>query len=236
MKKLTLLGSTMLVGMLAIGVAQAADIPPPVYKAPIPLPPPAFSWTGFYIGAHGGGGWSTKEWFAPDGFPEGSYNLNGFLAGGQIGYNLQSGWVVVGIEADGSWTNLKGTGICFTDERCTSKVTALGTITGRIGGTVDHALLYIKGGGAWAREKHTDVFDGFGTASSTRWGWIIGGGVEYAFTPNVSGKLEYNYMDFGTKLLHFTGSEDFNERIRQSVHAVKIGINYRFGGPVVAKY
>jgi outer membrane immunogenic protein len=256
----TLLGTTALAGaMLLAGAANAADLP--IRKAPAPVAVAApFSWSGFYIGAHAGGGWGTKEWsdpffstkqvLFPPGVGGGSYNINGFLGGGQIGFNWQSGWVVFGAEADASWTNMKGNGACFFgDVNCSTKVNALGTIVGRIGGTYDRVLLYILGGGAWVREKHTATavsggIDGFTVASSstssTRWGWTIGGGVEVAFTPNVSGKLQYNYMDFGNKTHEFAFDEgdSIGFRIRQSIHTVKVGLNYRFdwGTPVVARY
>jgi outer membrane immunogenic protein len=217
-----------------------------------------FSWTGFYIGAHAGAGWGTKEWsdpffsgkvIQPIGFSSltlANYGVNGFLGGGQIGYNWQSGWVVFGIEADGSWTNIKGTGICFfVAKNCSTKVSALGTVTGRLGGTVDRVLLYIEGGGAWVREKHTASLpvglDGFTLSDSgNRWGWVIGGGVELAFAPNWSGKLEYNYLDFGKKTYDFTlpDGDGVSVRIRQSMHTVKVGLNYRFGwgAPIAARY
>ena len=130
---------------------------------------------------------------------------------------------VFGVEADASWTDIKGSQSGFT-----SKIDALGTITGRFGGAVDHALVYVKGGGAWAHDKHNihDNFNDF-SASKTIWGWTIGAGVEYAFAPNWSGKVEYNFLDFGKQTFTFAGS--FAEDIRQTVHTVKFGINYRFG-------
>src|SRR5215510_11110428 len=126
--KLFWLGTTALAAVVAAGAAQAADMPvkAPVYAAP-------FNWTGFYIGAHVGAGWSTKEWSAPDVNspefgPAGSYNLNGFLGGGQIGYNWQSGWAVFGIEADASLTDIKGS---FFEGGISSKIDSLGTVTAR---------------------------------------------------------------------------------------------------------
>src|SRR5262245_6855022 len=161
MSKMFLFGSVLATTVLG-GAAQAADLP---RKALPPPAPPLFTWTGFYIGAHVGAGWGTKEWhdFADvdrseiDLFPgpQGSYNVNGFLGGGQIGFNWQSGWWVFGIEADASGANLRGSGFCFFDfdggdlHTCNTKVTALGTITGRLGFTViDRAMIYVKGGGA----------------------------------------------------------------------------------------
>jgi outer membrane immunogenic protein len=251
----TLLGTTALAGAMLAGGANAADLP--VRKAPVPVVAAApFSWTGFYIGAHAGGGWGTKEWSDPffsnkvilrGSDTVGNYNINGFLGGGQIGYNFQSGWVVFGVEADASWTNMKGASRCFFSvKNCSTKVDSLGTIVGRLGGTYDRVLLYILGGGAWVHEKHSgttccDSNDGLTTvsASGTRWGWTIGGGVEVAFTQNVSGKLQYNYMDFGKKVYGFSDGEDtVSVHIRQSIHTVKVGLNYRFdwGAPVIARY
>jgi outer membrane immunogenic protein len=229
MKKIVLLGTAALAAVAAVSAAQAADMPTKARPAPYMAAP--FNWTGFYIGAHVGAGWSTKEWsFVDDGlvFPIANYNLNGFLGGGQIGYNWQSGWAVFGVEADASWTDIKGsTASNFTS--FSSKIDTLGTVTARFGGAVDHALVYVKGGGAWVHEKHALAdFEAF-TASKTRWGWTVGTGVEYAFAPNWSGKVEYNFLDFG-KANFFGDVFDGGIDIRQTIHTVKFGLNYRFGG------
>jgi outer membrane immunogenic protein len=227
----------------------------PSYAAP-------FSWTGFYIGAHvgwgWGWGWGTVKWsdacpldshhacIITEPGPAGRYSLNGFLGGGQLGYNLQSGWAVFGVDADAGWTDIKGSGSCVLGRKCSSKIDALGTITGRFGGAVDHALVYLKGGGAWVHEKHT-VTDGSNSvgdndsgdvviqyisdsSSQTRWGWTVGAGVEYAFTSHWSGKLEYNFLDFGKDTIVLP-KNSFQSDLRQTIQTVKLGINYRFGGP-----
>jgi len=224
MKKIVLLGTAALTVFVAASAALAADIPT---KAPAPYVAAQVNWTGFYIGAHVGAGWSTAEW-REVGIPQGTYNLNGFLGGGQIGYNWQSGWAVFGVEADASWTDIKGSSDCFTFDFCRSKIDALGTITARFGGTVDHALIYVKGGGAWAHEKQffANIPD-----SKTKWGWTVGGGVEYAFAPNWSGKVEYDFL--GRTTFAFD-REPFD--IQQTVHTVKFGINYRFGGLMGGRY
>lgn len=225
MKKIALLGTSALAAVVVAGVAQAADMP---VKAPVaPGYAAPFNWTGFYIGAHVGAGWSTKEW-SEVGVVFANYNLNGFLGGGQIGYNWQSGWAVFGVEADASGTDIKGS---LNELGLDSKIDALGTITARFGGTVDHALVYVKGGGAWAHDKH-DI-EGL-SASETIWGWTIGSGVEYAFALNWSGKVEYNFLDLGKHT--FTFENGLQEDIRQTVHTVKFGINYRFGGPLASRY
>jgi outer membrane immunogenic protein len=235
--------------------AQAADLPAKARPLPVAAAP-VWSWTGLYIGAHVGGAWGTIEselnlggLGAPIGgsFPIASGTINGFLGGGQIGYNFQSGVVVFGIEADASWSNLKGTTPCLVVISCHREVNALGTITGRLGFTADRALIYVKGGGAWAHVEHTatiPIGPGFSLeADKTIWGWTVGAGVEYAITGNWSAKLEYNYMDFGTNSLGFNAAIPggpafaFDVDTTTNIHAVKFGINYRFGGgPVVARY
>jgi outer membrane immunogenic protein len=248
--------------------AHAADLPRKYVKAPVPVAVP-FSWTGFYVGAHAGGGWGNNDWQdfidpinpannVPG--PDATYKVSGALAGGQIGYNWQTGWTVFGIEADASWADIKGHGnnaplfaagvpapapICMQQQAdgCSSKVEALGTITGRIGAAFDHTLLYVKGGGAWAITKHTVSGTGLDAAfnpipvtastSQTRWGWTIGAGVEYAFAANWSVKAEYNYIDLGTERVNFsyepgpqfTGA---SANLEQVLHVAKAGINYRF--------
>lgn len=251
------------------GVAHAADLPHkmPVKAVPVAVP---FSWTGFYVGAHGGGGWGNNDWqdftnpiagtSVPG--PDANYRVSGALAGGQIGYNWQTGWTVFGIEADASWADIKGSGknapfldvgfpangipACMqqadpTSSGCSSKIEALGTITGRVGAAFDHALLYVKGGAAWGITKHTVngmglVGAGFGpisaSTSETRWGWTIGAGVEYAFAANWSVKAEYNYIDLGTERVNFTYQPPqffgTSANLEQVLHVAKAGINYRF--------
>lgn len=110
------------------------------------------------------------------------------------------------------------------------------------------ALLYLSGGAAWINARHSFAltFSPFETLSvtDTRDGWVIGGGLEYALGNLGGGKwsalLDYNYLDFGSqRQVYPTGnvlvlSLPLDEKLR--MHVVKAGINYRFGGPVVAKY
>jgi outer membrane immunogenic protein len=223
-------------------IASAADLP---VRAPMVAAPVPFSWTGFYVGGHLGGGWGTKEWSnevdpagSSPGFLGGA-TVNGALGGLQAGYNYQINSVVVlGIEGDFSWADVHNTFDCFGgSETCSSRAAWFASLTGRIGGTVDTTLFYLKGGVAWVHDKHSDscpdcsatgdlnVWD----ASETRTGWTLGAGVEYAFTRNWSAKAEYDYMDFGTKTVGFTSpSGPENVDIQQRVHALKMGVNYKF--------
>jgi len=253
MRKLLLAGTAVAL-VMAAGSAGAADLSRPVYKA-APPPIPVFSWTGFYVGVHVGGAWGTKEWSDPSVFffsgkggvpttrffPDttiNNYGVNGFLGGVQIGYNYQSGPWVWGVEAQASWAGIRGSDACpFFEGKgttCKSNVDALGSFAVRFGGTIDRAMLYVKGGLAWAYERHKisspGDFDGFDA------------GAEFAFTNSISGKLEYNYMDFGTRTYSFViapigeSPDTFDVKIRQNIHLVKVGLNFRWDNPVVARY
>ena len=82
-------------------------------------------------------------------------------------------------------------------------------MTGRLGWTWDRWMLYAKGGAAWAGDKYSaDIprFDEHILASQTRAGWTVGGGVEWAFWQNWSAKVEYDFYDFGTRDVSFTGT------------------------------
>jgi outer membrane immunogenic protein len=257
-----LTGTAMSLAMVAC--ASAADLGPA--PGPVYTKAPAYSWTGFYIGGHVGGGWANKAWFeditetgsggvGPVGFQDASYHTSGFLGGGQVGYNYQMGRWVFGIEGDFSGANITGSGNCFpevvgTVQTCSTNIKSLGTVTGRIGAAWDRTLLYVKGGGAWVREDHANGCDicavgglpTFSVASETRGGWTVGVGAEYAFMGPWSAKLEYDYIGLGTRNLTFVDAPPstgrFTEDVRQNLQLVKFGVNYRFGlgGPLFSKY
>ena len=251
---------------LASGAALAADVARPAYKAPPPAPVAPYSWTGFYIGIHGGGAWFDKDWFypctptnllipLPCDLSQGGHTGASWLAGGQIGFNYQVGQWVWGMEAQFSATRIEGDNldIAFpTQERLHSRTDFIGTVAARLGLAWDRVLLYAKGGFAWVHDDYwltlapQQILAGstFATADETRWGWMVGAGIEYAFAQNWSVKLEYNYLDLGTKRIAFTSTgvvptqPPFDEDIEQRIQVVKVGLNYRFnwGGPVVARY
>ncbi|MDF2998479.1 MAG: porin [Xanthobacteraceae bacterium] len=252
-----LLVANILAVMMSAGAAQAADMATKmVTKAPVVAP--AFSWTGFYIGAHGGYGWGRTEWsdsydpLNPTTLQEddAAYDTDGWLAGGQIGFNYQIDQFVIGVEADASWADITGSGKYHVDDldpgtciqsgdACRTEIEALGTITARLGVAFDRALFYVKGGAAWASVNHrsgwTDLDPAFSyhdNVDETRWGWTIGGGAEYAFADNWSVKVEYNYIDLGDDTVTFGYDSEWINPYRASVdqhlHIVKAGINYRF--------
>jgi outer membrane immunogenic protein len=246
---------------LSFGAAHAADMSLQ-YKAPVAAPAP-WSWAGFYVGANVGAGWGTTEATADVGalltgltgtpvsanLPVTSQTLNGFLGGFQGGYNWQFGSIVAGIEGDFEWSGIEGTAPCVVVLSCNTKHEWFGDITGRLGVVAfDKALIYLKGGVAWTDNKvsignslsspglgGTGTIAAMANANTTLTGGLLGLGAEYAFLPNWSAKLEYNFMDFGktTTTYSFTTtpavalagvpitSNDF-------VHVFKGGINYRW--------
>jgi outer membrane immunogenic protein len=213
--------------------SRPAQAPPPVMT-----PVPVYNWTGFYVGAHGGYAWADTGWtdtVIPGSF---SHNSDGFLAGGQVGFNYQINNIVLGIEGDLSWADISGgtTSPRFGGETFDSRIDWMGTVTGRVGFAIDNWLIYGKGGFAWANDNLSYTFPGFaGSSESTRTGWTLGAGVEYGFWNNWSAKLEYNYMDFGSRTVNYAPAVSFD--VDQQVHAVKLGLNYRFGGgPIAARY
>jgi len=133
------------------------------------------------------------------------------------------------VEADGSWSGIKG-GTTALGSTIDNNVDWTSTVTGRAGLAFDRWLVYGKGGVAFAGDRYSTnrYTPGTTEVTDTRIGWTAGAGVEYAFAPAWSAKLEYNYMDFGTKAVSFAPGTSTD--IDQQVHAVKFGINYKFGG------
>jgi opacity protein-like surface antigen len=220
--------------------AVAADLPPapplPRPVAPIAYAPPVYNWTGIYFGGHFGGGDAGSTWTDPlTGTGADKFNSWGFLGGVQVGGNIQFNRLVLGVEGDFSWTNIKNKGTDSVGEALNTNVPWTSTVTGRVGAAFDRLLLYGKGGLAFAQDKSTFT-DLAGNSSSTsfmRTGWTAGAGLEYALDGNWSAKIEYDYLGFGSKALNFNtldlGPVTSNSTL--NVQEIKAGINFRFGGP-----
>lgn len=213
---------------LFVGLAQsasAADRGVPYRAAPPPPPAPVFSWTGFYVGGHGGCAHDRKNYTpgpfrnadpaGPSAFTIDTANGGGCYGGAQVGYNYQVASWVFGIEADGSWGSIKSkTNLLETEPGAIEtlalydqKLTSFGTVRGRLGYTwnwgTTPTLWYVTGGWAWARnELTTTALDGVVntlTDSQSHTGWTIGTGLEVALGWNWSLKGEYLYMDLDNK-------------------------------------
>ena len=216
----------------------------PAYSPP---PPPAhFSWTGFYIGAQGGYGWGeSDETFLRDPnranfLGTQTYDIDGALAGGVIGFNWALAGFIIGIEGEGNWANIKGTSAHINlgaGDTYDTKISGYSTVKGRIGMGFDRTLLYVTGGGAWA-SVHSRYNPGntggcIGTVcdnKDTHSGWVVGAGGEWAFTPNVSFKIEYNYVALDTSTVQYTANTLNRSEWDNDFSVIKAGINFRFGG------
>ena len=221
-----------------MGARQAYTKAPPAYA-------PIYNWTGFYIGGHLGGAFDGNNSFTGT---TTSSNDGRFLGGLQGGadYQFAPNWVV-GIEGQYSWLgNNNNNAAVFTGAGAgyvyTNNQRGLGSVTGRLGYTWGPGLLYVKGGYAYSDYNESLTLNGapaaFALNSSHHDGYTVGAGVEYMFAQNWSGKVEYQYYDFGkTNFVTPAVLTPFGST-RNDEHTVKAGVNYRFnfGGPVVAKY
>ncbi|WP_426525190.1 outer membrane protein [Bradyrhizobium sp. McL0615] len=232
--------------------AAAADLAARPYTKAPPAPiAVVYDWSGFYIGANGGWGSSRKCWdfVTPGGAfvgAEGCHDATGGTAGGQIGYRWQASSWVFGLEAQGNWADFRGSNVSllFPGARNDSRIDAFGLFTGQVGWAANNVLFYIKGGAAVTADRFRafDVPTGVivGTAGDdTRWGGVVGVGLEYGFAPNWSAAIEYDHLFMQDRTVTFNapGGVFFGtDRIRQDVDLVTVRVNYRWGGPVIAKY
>lgn len=237
MKKL-LLTTTALVVLAS--PALAADLAArPYTKAPPPVMAAIYDWSGFYIGVNGGGGWSHNTWDLVGGGREGSHDSSGGTVGGQVGYRWQMGQIVFGLEAQGNWADFSGDNVsALFGTRNRTKTDALGLFTGQVGYAWNNVLLYAKGGAAVTSNKYTisNAATGafLGSNDNTRWGGVVGAGIEYGFAPNWSLGFEYDhlFMDRQTVSFGALGSDS----IKQDADLFTARLNYRFGGSVATRY
>ena len=241
MKKNLLLAAVSLVALSATAPALAADLAArPYTKAPA-MVAAIYDWSGFYIGINGGGGSADTSWNLVGFGAEGSHNSTGGTVGGQVGYRLQSGQFVFGVEGQGNWADFSGDNISgITGFRNRTRVDSFGLITGQVGYAWNNVLWYVKGGAAVTHAKYNGLFGGvvIDSASETRWGGAVGTGLEFGFAPNWSVAIEYDHLFMGKRNNSFTilGINDRIDRIKQDVDMGTVRVNYTFGGPVVAKY
>lgn len=247
------------IGIVALGLsapASAADLAArPYTKAPAPMVATIYDWSGFYIGINGGGGSSHKCWdnvvLGGGAFVggEGCHNATGGTVGGQVGYRWQSANWVFGLEGQGNWADFSGdnVSVLFPAQRNRTKIDAFGLITGQVGYAWNNVLFYVKGGGAVVADKYNIYtapgFAGAGTllasAKDNRWGGTVGAGLEFGFAPNWTVGVEYDHIFLGgrTLTLNAPGGGAFqSDHISQNVDMGLVRLNYRLGGPVIARY
>jgi outer membrane immunogenic protein len=217
MKRLVLASLGVLAVATMMSSANAADMArrhamptkAPLYAAP-------YNWTGLYVGINGGAGFGTSDVAT---VPSGSFNTNGGLVGGTIGYNWQMGQTVFGLEGDIDWSNIRGSGPCG-GTTCETRNSWLSTARGRIGYAFDRFLPFVSGGAAFGDIQNN--ITGVGATTETRVGWTLGGGVEAAIAGPWSAKIEYLYADLGRGASVLGSDASFKTNI------VRGGINYRF--------
>jgi outer membrane immunogenic protein len=243
MKRILL--TTVSLGVLGLlSPALGADLP--YAKAPV-IAPQVYDWTGFYVGGFGGGGLGNHNYNNANG-PAGfanftvNYSSTGAIGGGEVGYNWQSGSVLFGVEGDGFWSGIKGSDasqqLGVIDQ---SNLRWGGTLRARGGVTVDRLLLFFTGGWAYGDILHTSTAVGFPVDqfSNHQSGLTAGGGIAYAITNNLIGKIEYRYYDLGRYNRvgnPLTPNGQLPYTVDNTYSVVTLGLDFKFGGPVVAKY
>jgi len=238
--------------------------------APLTLLTPAMAqdapadWHGAYVGYHLGGALDLAEVgdpFGPSIFGD-TVRAPGPLAGGQIGYNWQSGAALLGVEADASWADLRGTNTCFAysgyyvSANCRASVDVFGTFTGRLGWVLPSdgkTLIYGKAGLAWAYGAFQAVPNAGLDLRATEdsgldWGWTVGGGIERAITPRWTVRAEYGLLSFdqdfvapGSVLIPRPRTwavfavDAKRTDLSRDIHQFKLGMNYRLGSAGTAR-
>jgi outer membrane immunogenic protein len=205
--------------------AQAADMSTrgPA-KAPAYAPVPYFNWSGFYFGLNGGGAWGNSSHTDVNlGNATGEFGISGGLIGGTLGFNYQVGSWVWGLEGDLDWAKIHGRSGAINGVNYDSYLQWLSTVRGRVGFAFDRFLPYVTGGLAAGDVKGTvtgpvTILSG----TNTQTGWTVGAGLEYAFTPSLSAKAEYLYVDLGSS------TPVPGDNVELKSHVVRGGLNWRF--------
>jgi outer membrane immunogenic protein len=200
---------------------MANPLPRPSYKGPVYVA--GFNWTGFYAGINGGYGFGKTNWTNAAG-STGDFDVKGALAGGTLGYNLQTGPWVWGLEADMDASWIKGNTSVAGCLGCETNNQWLATGRARIGYAWNRFLPYITGGAAFGDIKMS--FPG-ASESKTKLGWTAGLGLEYSFMGNWSAKLEYLYVDLGKTTCSATTC-GLDTDVAFTANLIRVGLNYRF--------
>jgi outer membrane immunogenic protein len=234
--------AALLLAWASAGVVQASDLPS--RPQPMPIMPPMFSWTGFYLGGNLGGGFGfvkEKSYYSTGQVTKRSNPLMGFLGGLQGGYNYQwTDWFVIGAEVDFDWSNLQSmNNVNINGQRTSSfKNMYVGTVRARLGYAADRALMYITGGYAYDSLKGTFSFADMRitnppvytfSKTKTQNGWTLGGGLEYALTYNVLVRAEYLYMGFQKFKYNPFGAVGLaGHTTRSGFSVARAGLSYKF--------
>jgi opacity protein-like surface antigen len=209
--------------LCAIGAsltAQAADMA--VKAPPAPAPAAPYNWSGFYVGGDFGGAWTSGNLNIPGNNFYGG--LTEFIGGVQVGYNVQAGHFLFGVEGDFDWATFDHPTLPVATLGSVSQHW-IGTAAARVGVVEDRWLVYGKLGGGWVNS--TAELNAFGqnwTGSSTKDGWLVGGGLAYGFKPHWTINLEYDYL----ALANWNSATVSAVALNRDVQMVKACISYKF--------
>ncbi len=213
------------VGVVALaGTAAAADLPrpAPMLSPQAPVYAPAYTWSGFYLGVNGGGGWGRSSWSST-----GPFNISGGLVGGTVGYNYQVGQAVLGVEGDIDYADISGSGPSTACPfGCRTKDSWLSTVRGRLGYAAGRFMPYVTGGAAFGDIRASSP--GFSGVSTTNAGWTVGGGLEFALAGNWTAKAEYLYVDLGNVGCGLSCGVTTVNNVNFHANLARAGLNYRF--------
>jgi outer membrane immunogenic protein len=248
MRKLVHVAAALSVLLAASVTANAADVYARPYAPPPYVPPayvaPVFTWTGFYLGGNIGGAWAHRD--VTDSLLGANFN-NGnndgvFIGGGQLGFNWQVNYVVLGFEwdIDGAANN-NNTGTVFIPTvgvlQLTSNNRWITTLAARFGVTNGYWLFYGKAGAGWVGSGDftvTNLTTGTSVTVSnnnSNSGWLVGAGIEWAFAPNWSAKVEYDFLGLDSRTFTvpagFLAGDTFTHSNRD-IQMLKVGVNYLF--------
>lgn len=227
-KKLLLAG---IASFIMTGAAQAADI----------IEPAAYDWTGPYIGLQGGYAWGENDASAEQlvgTLDVESIDIDGFVGGFHAGYNWQADSFVFGIEGDGEFADIDGDADVVLDGdpepigSIEQEIDWLASLRLRAGFALDRALFYATGGlavGGVELSIIDEEGDEFTSESDTEWGWTVGGGLEFAFTDDLSARVEYRYTDLGDIEIDANDEEEISVEADTTFHAVRFGLSWHFG-------
>ncbi|MBN9266031.1 MAG: porin family protein [Hyphomicrobium sp.] len=190
-----------------------------------------YNWSGFYVGAHVGRAWGEagNSWRNisagyPNWGPDGDISYSSTTGGLHAGYLWQHSWLAYGIEGDFSWASLKGDDSQFAGYVNALEINYIGTIRARAGVAYGRSLVYATGGIAFSSIEKKDLTNGR-SVSNDLVGWTLGGGYELALGKGLRGRIEYQYVDFGSVV----SALDYDHRADGlSVHSVRGGLSYAF--------
>jgi outer membrane immunogenic protein len=223
MKRMILTGLVLLACGAHAGSATAADLTPH-YQQPFVKAPaygPIFTWTGFYVGLNGGGGWGSSTWDRT-----GDLDLSGGVIGGTAGFNWQTGQVVLGVEGDVDWSGVSGSTTTRCPAACSTRNDWLGTARGRLGYAFDRFLPFVTAGLAFGDIRATTP--GFAGATQTNLGWTVGAGVEVAIAGNWSAKAEFLHVGLGSFDCGLACGLVTPDNVSLRAELLRGGVNFRF--------